>query len=88
MPYNGLDAIFDTWDVATDVKTDVYALHIDSNPANSKAICMQGSINQETAEAYTQKISIFKAFTAKAFSLSGYQSKEYGVGDISLVKAV
>ena len=88
MPYNGLDVIFNTWNVATDIKTDVYALHIDSTPENSKAICMQGSINQETAEAYTQKISIFKAFTAKEFSLSGYQSKEYGVGDISLVKAV
>lgn len=88
MPYKGLDVIFDTWNDATDIKTDVYALHIDSTPENSKAICMQGSINQETAEAYTQKISIFKAFTAKEFSLSGYQSKEYGVGDIPLVKAV
>lgn len=88
MPYNGLDVIFDTWSAATDIKTDVYALHIDSNPENSKAICMQGSINQETAEAYTQKITMFKTFVAKDFSLSGYQSKEYGVGDISLVKAV
>ncbi len=88
MPYNGLDVIFDTWNVSTDIKTDVYALHIDSDNKNSKAICMQGSINQETAEAYTQKISMFKAFDAKEFSLSGYQSKEYGVGDISLVKVV
>ena len=88
MPYNGLDVIFDTWSAATDIKTDVYALHNDSNPENSKAICMQGSINQETAEAYTQKITMFKTFVAKEFSLSGYQSKEYGVGDISLVKAV
>ena len=88
MPYTGLDVIFNTWNAATDIKTDVYALHIDSNPDNSKAICMQGSINQETAEAYTQKITTFKTFVAKEFSLSGYQSKEYGVGDVSLVKAV
>ena len=88
MLYNGLDVIFDTWKDATDIKTDIYALHIDSTPENSKAICMQGSINQETAEAYTQKITIFKTFTTKDFSLSGYQSKEYGVGDISLIKAV
>ena len=50
MPYNGLDVIFNTWNAATDIKTDVYALHIDSNTENSKAICMQGSINQETAK--------------------------------------
>lgn len=71
MPYNGLDVIFNTWNAATDIKTDVYALHIDSNTENSKAICMQGSINQETAEAYTQKMSLFKTFNAKEFSLSG-----------------
>ena len=71
MPYNGLDVIFNTWNAATDIKTDVYALHIDSNTENSKAICMQGSLNQETAEAYTQKMSLFKTFNAKEFSLSG-----------------
>ncbi len=88
MIYNGLEVIFNTWNVATDIKIDVYALHIDLNPENSKAICMQGSVNQETAEAYTQKVAIFKTFTAKDFSLSGYQSKEYGVGDISLIRDI
>ena len=88
MTYKSLDSVFSAWNAATDIKTDVYALHIDKDSAKSMAVCLQGSINQDTAEAYTQKIAILKSCIAKDFSLAGYKNKEYGAGDLALIKDI
>ena len=85
MSYKGLNVIFCEWNNSDSIKTDIYALHIDNEVTEDIAVCMQGSINQETSEAYTQKIAMFKTFSARDFSLSGYGSKEYGVGDLELI---
>ncbi|MCH5316232.1 MAG: hypothetical protein J1E81_09975 [Eubacterium sp.] len=87
MTYKGLDNIFGQWNDSTNIKTDIYALHLDDDATKNVAVCMQGSINQETSEAYTKRIAMFKTFSPQDFSLSGYGSKEYGVGNLDLIKA-
>lgn len=86
MTYKGLDNIFGSWNAPTQIETDIYALHLDDDSAKNVAVCMQGSINQETSEAYTKKIAMIKTFDLQDFSLSGYNSKEYGVGNLELIK--
>lgn len=75
MPYNGLDVIFDTWSAATDIKTDVYALHIDSNPENSKASGFKSYIrflvvNEEKLSSYlTARAALYKQINHITFNL-------------------
>lgn len=86
MKYNGLDIIFSDWKETCNIETNVYALSINKKETESLALCLKGSINKETAEAYTNKVSLFKSFESKEFSLSGHKNKEYGIGDLELIR--
>ena len=89
MNFKDIKTVFTNWDKSEDVTSNIYGVHFDDSGDKNLdfAVSMAGSINLDTAIAYTSKIQMFKNLKAVDFSIMGYENKEYGVGGIDLIQA-
>lgn len=69
------------------ITCNVYGLHLENDNDKSFSVNFSGKINTETLSTYLQKIKLFSTFNGVDFSLSGYGSKEFGIGRIDLIQA-
>lgn len=68
------------------ITCNVYGLHLEKDNAECFSVNFSGEINVETLYTYRQKIKLFSTLNAVDFSLSGYGSKEFGIGEINLIQ--